>query len=277
MAKDPELLDLLAKAHLTRVLIGIESLNQAALDDINKGQSIADIERAGIACRDHGIRVIASVVLGIDEDSPEDIKRSVDFAKSIDAYQIQPAVLTPFPGTPVYDEFVKEGRMITKDWGLFDMTNVTFQPRRMSPWTLQECFFDACDNFYDLPSAFRIWNLFGPEYGLRRIWLAFGTSAGVPIARFAADHFPNTPYYKLKRIPWKYAKDEIAPIPTPEPQPEAAALPFEAIEKSRDLDEESRRRIAVAVAGVGAVALAVARRPAVRASLRRHSVMAALV
>ena len=277
MAKDPELLDLLAKAHLTRVLIGIESLNQAALDDINKGQSIADIERAGIACRDHGIRVIASVVLGIDEDSPEDIKRSVDFAKSIDAYQIQPAVLTPFPGTPVYDEFVKEGRMITKDWGLFDMTNVTFQPRRMSPWTLQECFFDACNNFYDLPSAFRIWHLFGPEYGLRRIWLAFGTSAGVPIARFAAEHFPDTPYYKLKRIPWKYAKDEIAKVPAPEPTTETAALPFEAIEKNRDLDEESRRRIAAAVAGVGAVALAVARRPSVRASLRRRSVMAALV
>ena len=277
MAKDPELLDLLAKAHLTRVLIGIESLNQAALDDINKGQSIADIERAGIACRDHGIRVIASVVLGIDEDSPEDIKRSVDFAKSIDAYQIQPAVLTPFPGTPVYDEFVKEGRMITKDWGLFDMTNVTFQPRRMSPWTLQECFFDACNNFYDLPSAFRIWHLFGPEYGLRRIWLAFGTSAGVPIARFAAEHFPDTPYYKLKRIPWKYAKDEIAKVPAPEPTTETAALPFEAIEKNRDLDEESRRRIAAAVAGVGAVALAMARRPTVRASIRRHSAMAALV
>ena len=243
MAKDPELLDLLADAHLTRVLIGIESLNQEALNDIHKGQSIADIERAGIACREHGIRVIASVVLGIDEDGPEDIRRSVAFAKSIDAYQIQPAILTPFPGTPVYDEFVKDGRMITDDWGLFDMTNVTFQPRRMSPWTLQECFFDACDTFYDYPSAIRIWQLFGAEYGLRRIWLAFGTSLGIPLARFAADHFPDTPYYKLKRTPWKYGEEATNREP-PSASRHVDVVPLlECVVKAVGLGTDIQRRI----------------------------------
>ncbi len=57
MASDPELLDLLAAAHLTRVLIGIESLNQESLDEVDKHQSVKDIRRAGAACRDHGIRV----------------------------------------------------------------------------------------------------------------------------------------------------------------------------------------------------------------------------
>lgn len=68
MAKDPEMLDLLAEAHLTRVLIGIESLNQKALDAIHKGQSVDDIRAAGEACREHGIRVIASIVLGLAGD-----------------------------------------------------------------------------------------------------------------------------------------------------------------------------------------------------------------
>ncbi len=214
MANDPELLDLLAKAHLTRVLIGIESLNQAALDDIEKHQSVEDIRRAGKACREHSIRVVASVVLGIDEDGPADIARAVDFAKSIDAYQLQPAILTPFPGTPVYDQFAKEGRMLTKtvdDWSLFDMTNVTFQPKKMSPWDLQKAFFESCNRFYDFPSILRIWKSFGTEYGLRRLYLALATSLGVPLAYWVADHVPSTPYSRLKRTPWMYASTDSKP------------------------------------------------------------------
>ncbi len=205
MADDPELLELLSQAHLTRVLIGIESLNQDALDSINKHAKVESIQRACQACWDHGIRVIASLVLGLDTDGPEDIRRSYNFAKDVGAYQIQPAILTPFPKTPVFEEFEKEDRMITHNWELFDMTHVTFQPKKMSPWKLQEMFFEACDNFYDFPSAIRIWKKFGTEYGLRRIYLATVTTLGVPLGEWAADHLPFMSYYKLKRTPWKYA------------------------------------------------------------------------
>lgn len=134
MANDEELLTLLKEAHLTRVLIGIESLNQKALNSIHKGQNIEDIRRAGKACAEHGIRVIASIVLGLDDDQKEDIKRSIDFAKEINVYQLQPAILTPYPGTPVYEQMVKEGRLLKEtNWSAYDMMNVVFQPRNMSP------------------------------------------------------------------------------------------------------------------------------------------------
>ena len=211
MASDPELLDLLAAANLNWVLIGIESLNQASLDEVDKHQSVEDIRRAGFACRDHGIQLIASIVLGIDTDTHEDIMRSVAFAQEIGASKLQPAILTPFPGTADRDRLEGEGRILfhaVGDWELYDMTNVTFQPRRMSPWRLQECFFEACDSFYDLPSALRIWRLFGMEYGLRRIWLAVATSMGVPLAHLLADHAPTSPYGRLKRAAWKYERKE---------------------------------------------------------------------
>ena len=57
MANDEELLQLLHDAHLIRVLIGIESLNQSALDSIHKGQNIEDIRRAGAACEKYKIRM----------------------------------------------------------------------------------------------------------------------------------------------------------------------------------------------------------------------------
>jgi radical SAM superfamily enzyme YgiQ (UPF0313 family) len=198
LAEDEELLQLLHDAHLTRVLIGIESLNQSALDAIHKGQKIDDIRRAADACERHKIRVIASVVLGLDEDTREDMRASVQFAKEIHAYQLQPAILTPFPGAPLYEEYEKAGRMITHDWAQFDMMNVTFQPKNMSPWELQEEFYLAAARFYDFQSAREIGRIFGREYGRRRFWLALFARLGPWGAHLAADHFPKSPYYRLK-------------------------------------------------------------------------------
>jgi len=203
MANDEELLDLLQKAHLTRVLIGIESLNQSALDSIHKCQSVQDIQRAAAACKRHKIRLIASIVLGIDDDCRKDIRRSIDFAKKIDAYELQPAILTPFPGTPVYDKYTSENRMLDVPWTAFDMTNVTFQPYHMSPWKLQEEFYKAVDYFYDFKSSFRIQKIFGLEYGIRRRGLSFLTRLGTAGARFAANCVKGSPYYKLKHTAWK--------------------------------------------------------------------------
>ncbi len=201
LARDEELLDLLARAHLTRVLIGIESLNQKALDSVDKHQSITDIKNAAEACRRHGIRLIASIVLGIDADTREDIRRSVDFAKSIDAYQLQPAILTPYPGTPIYERYLADGRLLAIDWTQFDMMNVTFQPMNMTPWELQEEFYHATKHFYDFSSAMRIWSIFGSEYGIRRLGLAVCARLGT-LGAHLASRVKSTSYYKLRNIAW---------------------------------------------------------------------------
>ncbi len=198
MAEDEELMDLLQRAHLNRVLIGIESLNQAALDEIHKGQKPLDIERAAKSCREHKIRLIASIVLGIDSDTKEDIRKAVKFASDIDAYQLQPAVLTPYPGTPVYEQYKKENRMLVPDWEQYDMMNVTFQPGQMSAWELQNEFYNAVTKFYAFSASFRIGKIFGWGYGIRRIGLWFFSHAGAAGARFAANHVKTTFYYKLK-------------------------------------------------------------------------------
>ncbi len=198
MAEDEELMELLAKAHLNRVLIGIESLNQDALDEIEKGQRPADIKKAAESCRRHKIRLIASLVLGMDSDTREDIRKAVDFVKEMDAYQLQPAILTPYPGTPVYEKMTKQHRMVTEDWSQFDMMNVTFRPKQMSPWELQEEFYRSVRSFYGFRSAFRIGKIFGWGYAIRRLGLWFFALSGSRGAEFAARHLPGTSYYQLR-------------------------------------------------------------------------------
>lgn len=200
LARDEEMLSLLEQAHLSRVLVGIESLNQEALDEIDKRQNVSDIVACGQALSRHKIRLIASLVLGIDSDGSEDIRSAVAFTKEIGAYQLQPAILTPFPGTAVHDQFVREGRMLTDDWEQFDMTNVTFQPKNMTPWELQEEFLKATYSFYGFFSSFLIMRRFGISYGLRRLGLCASTRLGVIGERVASRFIRGTSYYKLRHL-----------------------------------------------------------------------------
>jgi len=200
MANDEELLDLCQKAHLNRTLVGIESLNQEALDTIHKHQSVADIKRCAEALANHKIRLIASIVLGIDDDDQDDIKRSVDFAKEINAYQLQPAVMTPFPGTETYEQMEKEHRMLTKEWSSFDMMNVTFIPKKMTPWELQKQFITAGKRFYTFVSSFRIWKLFGAGFGLRRLAFSLAVKMGVPASYMISKVFKTTNIYKIRHM-----------------------------------------------------------------------------
>lgn len=208
MASDPELLDLLAAANLNWVLIGIESLNQASLDEIDKRQSIEDIERAGAACHDHGIQLIASIVVGIDTDTHDDIRRAVDFAKSIGASKLQPAILTPFPGTATFEQFQEEGRMLLRDerdWEQFDMTNATFQPKNMSPWDLEMEFFRCANAFYNLRHALQMGREHGVALGLKMLGLAIASHLGGLAVKAAGSIAKGSFYYRLKHTPWMFA------------------------------------------------------------------------
>lgn len=219
MAEDEELMQLLAEAHLNRVLIGIESLNQEALDEVNKGQRPADIRKAALSCREHKIRLIASVVLGMDSDTKDDIRKAVSFAKEVDAYQLQPAILTPYPKTPVYERYDREQRLVTGDWSQYDMMNVTFWSKHMTPWELQEEFYHAVRYFYDIRGAFRIGKIFGIGYGIRRLGLSFFSHAGSFGAEFLSKHAPQSYYYKLRKLSEpETSEEETADTLSSEPQ-----------------------------------------------------------
>ncbi|WP_205694158.1 radical SAM protein [Clostridium sp. JN-9] len=197
MANDEELLDLLSRAHLRRTLIGIESLNQDSLDYVNKRQSIKDIERCGEKLAKYKIKIIASIVLGLDYDNISDIDRSVKFCKDINAYQLQPAILTPFPGTPVFDQFEKEGRILTKEWEYYDMTNVVFKPLKISPSGLQKEFFKAAKSFYSFSGALKILKTFGFDAGVRRLAFWFFTRFGVKYFNHLSKENNGNLFYRL--------------------------------------------------------------------------------
>ncbi|MBN2259459.1 MAG: B12-binding domain-containing radical SAM protein [Clostridiales bacterium] len=200
IAQDEELLKLLSSAHLNRVLIGMESINQESLDMIDKRQSVADIHQCGETLSHYNIRLIVSLILGIDGDSLADIQHAVDYAIKINAYQLQPAILTPYPGTPIYQQLKEENRLINCDWEYFDMMNVTFFPKKMTPYALQKQFYLANLKFYSISSLFSNYKRFDLNWVMRRLAMSIVIRACALFMLFTANFLRNTHVYRLKHL-----------------------------------------------------------------------------
>jgi radical SAM superfamily enzyme YgiQ (UPF0313 family) len=111
--------------------------------------------------KDHGIGVEAAVLLGPDNQDVDYIKKLVDFLLEIDMDMAEFSILTPFPHTPVTDQFAKAGRILHKDWRRYTTAEVTFQPKHMTPAELQEMYHYAWANFYkDVSQSQRMGRLF---------------------------------------------------------------------------------------------------------------------
>jgi radical SAM superfamily enzyme YgiQ (UPF0313 family) len=150
IAKDQELLDLMKKSNCHTVYIGLESINPQTLKLYNKQQSVEDITNCIRTLHKNGIRIHGMFVFGSDQDTTDTIAETVRFAKKNDLESVQFLILTPLPGTKCYRDLENEGRIISKDWSLYDAHHVVFEPRLMSYYELQSETMRATKEFYSL-------------------------------------------------------------------------------------------------------------------------------
>jgi radical SAM superfamily enzyme YgiQ (UPF0313 family) len=110
---------------------------------------------------DHGIAVEGTILLGLDDHTEDYIRRFIDFLMEIELDLAEFTVLTPFPHTRTFDDFEREGRILTRDWDAYTADRVVFQPRHMSPERLQELYAEAWETFYrDEPQNYKMFKLF---------------------------------------------------------------------------------------------------------------------
>jgi len=156
VTRDSELLELMRRSGCWLVYLGLESVNQDTLDAYDKAQSVKDIIDAVRRLHEYGIRAHGMFVLGADSDGPEVVRDTVEFAvrQKIDTVMLN--ILTPLPGTALYEEMEVQGRIFDKRWELYDALHVVYEPEQMTPYHLQRETVRGYARFY----------------GLRR-WLAF--------------------------------------------------------------------------------------------------------
>ncbi|MBI4795281.1 MAG: B12-binding domain-containing radical SAM protein [Deltaproteobacteria bacterium] len=154
-AKDEELMELMARAGCYCVFVGLESINPATLKLYNKSQTVEGIKDCVINFHRHGIRVHGMFVFGSEEDHYQVIRDTVKFSRDLDLDSLQYLILTPIPGTPVYQELEAQNRIFCHDWSHYDGHHAVFQPRQLTAYELQCETIRAMKKFYSWPSVLK--------------------------------------------------------------------------------------------------------------------------
>jgi radical SAM superfamily enzyme YgiQ (UPF0313 family) len=156
LADDLPLLRLAARSGCRGLLLGFESIVAGNLRDSSKVfNKPAQFKRVVELLHDHGIAVYGCFVFGMDHDTPDVFMQTARFAVEAGIDLPRFAIVTPFPGTPLHERLNREGRILTRNWELYDGQHVVFQPAGMSVQQLQEGTERAWRHVYTLPSIAR--------------------------------------------------------------------------------------------------------------------------
>jgi len=136
---DPSLIREMALAGCTGVFVGFESLADENLTEARKKTpKTAEYSRRVRVLHDHGIQVNSSFVLGFDHDDKDVFVRTAEWIEQNRLECSTFHILTPYPGTPLFRQMEAEGRLLHRDWSLYDTAHAVFRPKHMAPEELEQ-------------------------------------------------------------------------------------------------------------------------------------------
>jgi radical SAM superfamily enzyme YgiQ (UPF0313 family) len=145
----PNLLEKAADCGLRSLFVGFETTDIHNLREQRKMQnmnhSYSDAVRR---LHDLGVMVNGSFVFGMDADDETVFRRTVDWAVSEGVETSTFHILTPYPGTALYTKMQSEGRILHRNWDLYDTRHTVYQPKLMTPAQLENGYWSAYKDFY---------------------------------------------------------------------------------------------------------------------------------
>ena len=136
---DPSLIRAMALAGCTGVFVSFESLTDENLADARKKTpKTADYARRVRILHDNGIQVNGSFVLGFDHDRKDVFERTAEWVEENRLESATFHILTPYTATPLFKQMESAGRLLHRDWDLYDTAHAVFRPKHMSPEELEQ-------------------------------------------------------------------------------------------------------------------------------------------
>jgi radical SAM superfamily enzyme YgiQ (UPF0313 family) len=155
--KDEELLNLAVDAGCEQWLIGFDSVDQETIRYIGKGSNkVEEYVSAVNKIRNYGMDIMGMFVFGFDTDKPSIFNSTLNMIYKMELNRPVFSVLTPFPGTELYNGLEKEGRILTKDWSKYNLRNVVFQPKNFTVEQLLNGTSSVIKQFYKFPKSLKI-------------------------------------------------------------------------------------------------------------------------
>jgi len=156
VARDPELLDLVARSGARVLSIGFESLSEESLESVGKGfnrpsRFAEDIRKL----RAKGIQVIALVIVGLDGDTTDTFLATLRWLEENKISFLKLFTPAPYPGTKYHADMQAAGRIMSADWGAYDYGSANVRPLNMTPEEMLDGFRTVYSGFYSVRSMLR--------------------------------------------------------------------------------------------------------------------------
>jgi radical SAM superfamily enzyme YgiQ (UPF0313 family) len=156
ITKEENLIDLARKSGCRALAIGLESVSDSSLRQVNKNAgTVEDYKRAIKLLHKHRIAIFGLFIFGFDTDTRDVFEETLKFVEDNCLEYAMFSVLTPMPGTVFFDEFKRDGRLLHTDWADYDFQHAVFTPKNMSAQELQEGRYKAAKSIHSWRSIFR--------------------------------------------------------------------------------------------------------------------------
>ena len=149
VVKNPGMVNVMARAGLKWMFLGFESGSQEILNEYGKKSSVADARRAVDILHENGVKIIGAFILGALGDNERTMGETIRFAKSLNPSRAQFSLLTPYPGTKLFER-VKE-KLLTNNWAMYSGLHPTIKLDKITPQRLNRFLFKAYAGFYLRP------------------------------------------------------------------------------------------------------------------------------
>jgi radical SAM superfamily enzyme YgiQ (UPF0313 family) len=168
--ENEKLVELAAESGCKLLFVGLESINSQSLKEARKSiNKPKEYTRAIKLFHKYGISVLGAFIFGFDSDTPEVFQETLEFAEKVKLEGVQAAILTPLPGTRLWEELEKEGRITERKWEKYDFRSCVFQPKGLSKEELEEGRKWLLRRFYSFNSVLKRFPFFDP-----RRWIVYG-------------------------------------------------------------------------------------------------------
>jgi anaerobic magnesium-protoporphyrin IX monomethyl ester cyclase len=149
VVKNPGMVKTMARSGLKWMFLGFESGSQEILNEYGKKSTVQDAKKAVDILHENGVKIIGAFILGALGDNERTMKETIDLAKSLNPSRAQFSLLTPYPGTRLFER-VKE-KLLTKNWEMYEGLHPTIKLDKITPQILNRFLFKAYASFYLRP------------------------------------------------------------------------------------------------------------------------------
>ena len=156
LARDDEYLKLAQEAGFFNWYVGIESISQANIDQAGKGTNkVENYSKAIKKIKDHGMMISGFFMFGFDFDTPETFQKTLEKIYEWGLDEVSFSIITPYPGTRLFERFEQEGRIICRDWSQYHEGRVNYKPKGLTDKQIIDGIKEMALDYYSIPNIIK--------------------------------------------------------------------------------------------------------------------------